>query len=121
MIRSFVAALLSASFAFQLLLGGAGSACAPSGRDGHMAMPDGGHAAVAARGHVHGHRDGKPPCDHRGATEACQTMAPCAGISMVAVSLARVAPADVPVIVVSSSVTAPSSRTIPPELPPPRA
>ena len=122
MIRSFVAALLAASFALQLLLGGAGSACAmPGGGDSHMAMPAGDHAVMAAHSHVHGGHDAGAPCGHRSTAEACQVMAPCAGISMVAVSPMRPEAADVPAVTVSSIVTALSSRTIPPELPPPRA
>jgi hypothetical protein len=69
----------------------------------------------------HGHGPDGAPCDQPGTPEACPFMAPCAGgFFATAPSRAR-ASADVPAAVLAVSIATPPSRTIPPELPPPRA
>lgn len=82
-----------------------------------VGMPAGDGGTPASHGHGH---DGTP-CNQPGTPEACQVMAPCAG-AFVAVAPNRArTPADVPAAVLAVSVATPPSRTIPPELPPPRA
>jgi hypothetical protein len=136
MIRSLIATLLSGSFALQLLLAGAGSTCV---------MPSGAHETVATSGaaaepmrmtgmdmsdmsaagraptSLHDHGDGGAPCERRGTPRMCQVMASCAGGFVVAESHELRVATAVPAVVESSIVTAPASRSIPPELPPPRA
>lgn len=138
MFRSLVATLLSGTFALQLLLAGAGSACVmPSGNGAHMARgssdASAGHsgatgmnmpetsAANPAPAPSHDHGDGGAPCEQPGTPRMCQLMASCAGGFVVVESHERRVAAAVPAVVESSIVTAPSSRSIPPELPPPRA
>lgn len=134
-----VATLLSLSLGFQLALAAAGVTCVmPSSGAAHESsaatsqmdmagmdmsgmdmagMPMGEGAAPSS----HSHGPDGAPCDQPGTPEACQVMAPCAG-AFVAVAPNRVrAPVDVPAGVLAVSVATPPSRTIPPELPPPRA
>ena len=140
MMRSpLVATLLSLSLGLQLALAAVGVTCVmPSGGETHSAsagiaememagmdmagMDMAGMLAgegTAPASHSHG-PDGAP-CDQPGTPEACQVMAPCAG-AFVAVAPSRArALADVPTAVLAVSVATPPSRTIPPELPPPRA
>ena len=135
MMRSpLVATLLSLSLGLQLALAAVGVTCVmPSGGETHSAsagmaemdmagMDMAGMTAgegTAPSSHSHG-PDGAP-CDQPGTPEACQVMAPCAG-AFVAVAPTRARPtADVPAAVLAVSVATPPSRTIPPELPPPRA
>lgn len=135
--RSLVAMLLSASFAFQLLLAGAGSMCVmPSGGANTAAVvmtggtSDAGMPDMAMPGmprndgtpeSSHGHAPNGAPCDQPGTPAACPVMAPCAGGFIAIASPTGAVPAEVPVGVVVSAATAPSSRTVPPEPPPPRA
>lgn len=133
--------LLTALIAFvlQLPLAGAGVGCrmeAHAGLNGGMQMPgmqmagdmagmqmagDMAHPADAAAPGAPMPED-EAPCDHGPSSAACQSMASCA--SVVAVLL----PVDVPAAhgtavasVLPAVVRAPVSRSIPPELPPPRA
>ena len=131
-----VATLLSLSLGFQLALAAVGVTCVmPSGGETHSAsagmaemdmdmagmdmagIPAGEGTAPAS--HSHG-PDGSP-CDQPGTPEACQIMAPCAGAFVAATPSRTRALADVPTAVLAVSVATPPSRTIPPELPPPRA
>jgi hypothetical protein len=134
MIRSLVATLLSGSFALQLLLAGVGSACVmPRGAAHAPASPaaeaqagmagmdmSGAPAADHATTQAQDHGDGVP-CDQPGTSRMCQVMASCAGGFVVGESNEQRVAVVVPSAVESSIVTAPSSRTIAPELPPPRA
>lgn len=134
MIRSLIATLLSGSFALQLLLAGAGSTCVmPSGSGAHVtASPAAEHTAMAgmdmpampAADHAttqsHDHGDGVP-CEQPGTPGMCQVMASCAGGFVVAEPHEQRVAVAVPSAVESSTMTTPTSRTIAPELPPPRA
>lgn len=134
-----IATLLSLALGLQLALAAVGVTCVmPSGGTAHVlnavtsqmdmrgmdmsgmdmaGMPAG--EGTAPSSHSHG-PDGAP-CDQPGTREACQVMAPCAG-AFVAVAPSRArASADIPAAVLAVSVATPRSRTIPPELPPPRA
>lgn len=136
---SLVAMLTLLSLGLQLALAAAGVTCVmpsggtalvsdagASGMDmagmdmagmGMTGIPAGDGGTPASHGHGH---DGAP-CDQPGTPEACQIMAPCAAAFVaVAPSRARTL-ADVPAAVLAVSVATPQSRTIPPELPPPRA
>lgn len=136
---SLVATLLLFSLGFQLPLAAVGVTCVmPRGGASHVSnagtsamdmagmdmagmdmtgMPAGEGGAPSS----HSHGPDGAPCDQPGTPEACQVMAPCAG-AFVAVAPTRARPtAHVPVAVLAVSVAMPPSRTIPPELPPPRA
>lgn len=136
---SFVATLLSLSLGLQLALAAVGVTCVmPSGGETHSAtagMAEMGMAGMDMAGmdmagmpagegtapSSHSHGPDGAPCDQPGTPEACQIMAPCAG-AFIAVAPTRARPvADVPAAVLAVSVATPASRTIPPELPPPRA
>jgi hypothetical protein len=138
------ATLLSLSLGFQLALAAVGMTCVmPSGGATHVSgaatsqmdmagmdmagmdmagmdmagMPSGEDKTPSS----HSHGPDGAPCEQPGTPEACQVMAPCAG-AFVAVTPSRArASADVPAAVLAVSVVTPPSRTIPPELPPPRA
>ena len=69
----------------------------------------------------HSHGPDGAPCDQPGTPEACQIMAPCAGAFVAVVPSRTRTLADVPAAVLAVIVATPPSRTIPPELPPPRA
>jgi hypothetical protein len=127
-----VAAILSGSFAFQLLLAGGGTTCvdpahgslagdsdpglpAMAGMDMSMSMPDHGPDA-----------DYTPltdptPCDQPTAPSDCQVLAACA-TSIVVSAIVDLEMRDV---TITERITRPtlalSSRAIPPEPPPPRA
>lgn len=134
-----VATLLSLALGLQLALAAVGVTCVmPSGGTAHVSnagmsqmdmagmdmagmdmagMPAGEDTAPSS----HSHGPDGAPCDQPGTAEACQIMAPCAG-AFVAVAPSRArASADIPAAVLAVSVATPSSRTIPPEIPPPRA
>ena len=136
---SLVATLTLCSLGLQLALAAVGVTCVmPSGEETHSAsagttgmdmagmemagmdmagVPAG--EGTAPSSHSHG-PDGAP-CDQPGTPKACQVMAPCAG-AFVAVAPSRArSSADIPAAVLAVSVAMPASRTIPPELPPPRA
>ena len=129
-----VATLLSLSLGFQLALAAVGVTCVmPSGGEPHSAsagmaemdMADmdmaGMDMAGMPSGSSHSHGPDGTPCEQPGTPEACQVMAPCAS-AFVAVTPTRARPtADVPAAVLAVSVATPPSRTIPPELHPPRA
>ena len=134
-----VATLLSLSLGLQLALAAVGVTCVlPSGGAAHVSSAGTSQMDMAGMDMAgmdmanmpaddgsepasHSHGPDGAPCDQPGTPEACQVMAPCAGAFVgVAPSRAR-ALADVPAAVLAVSVATPASRTIPPELPPPRA
>ncbi len=116
------AALLSISLGFQLLLAGGGGACvdadhgamhraetadnpAMAGMDMNMPMPESENAA---------------PCDQPATPGACQLMGPCS-LSFIAISLPELdRPTHGSLRAVGAIPLAPPSRTVAPELPPPR-
>jgi hypothetical protein len=130
---------VSVSFALQLALAGTGSTCVlPSGADqGASSAAHAGMAEMVLAGMnmdmsgkpfdegdgtpSHGHDAGGAPCDQPGTPAACQVMASCAG-GFVAIAAAGDGEASGAAAGISASVVAtPASRTIEPELPPPRA
>jgi hypothetical protein len=134
-----VATLTLCSLTLQLALAAVGVTCVmPSGGSAHatsagvaemdmagMDMSGMDMAGMPAREGTapssHSHGPDGAPCDQPGTAEACQIMAPCAS-AFVAVTPNRArSSADVPAVVLAVSVATPPSRTIPPELPPPRA
>ena len=120
-----VSALLLISFAFQLLLAGGGAACVDAD---HGAMHAAGTAADQAMAGMDMEMDmpmppsgnSETPCDQPATPGACQLMGPCS-ISFIAIAVAEL---DRPVLVspraVAKIALAPHSRTVAPELPPPR-
>lgn len=120
-----VAALLSISFAFQLLLAGGGAACVDAD---HGAMHTAESAADQAMAGMDMEMDmpmptsgdSPAPCDQPATPGACQLMGPCS-ISFIAIAVAEL---DRPILVspraVGTIALAPHSRTVAPELPPPR-
>lgn len=127
-----VAAILSGSFAFQLLLAGGGTTCvdpthgspagysdpglaAMAGMDMSMSMPDHGPDAKQTPS------TDQAPCDQPTAPSNCQVLAACA-TSVVASAIVNLDTSDV---TIAERITLPtlalSSRAIPPEPPPPRA
>ena len=126
-----VAAILSGSFALQLLLAGGGTTCvdpahgspagysdpglaAMAGMDMTMSMPDQGPDAK------HTPSTDQAPCDQPTAPSNCQVLAACA-TSIVASAIVNLDTSDV---TIAERITLPtlalSSRAIPPEPPPPR-
>jgi hypothetical protein len=134
-----VATLLSLSLGIQLVLAAVGVTCVmPSGGTAHVSSAGASQMDMAGMDMAgmdmagvpagegtapssHGHGPDGAPCDQPGTPEACQVMAPCAGAFVAVASSAARASADVPAAVLAVSVATPPSRTIPPELPPPRA
>ena len=119
-----VAALLSLSLAFQLLLASGGPACidadhgamhpADSGAGEGMAGMDMATDTPMPGG------DNEAPCDQPATPGACQLMGPCS-ISFIAIAVVELdRPALVSPRAVGTIALAPHSRTIAPELPPPR-
>lgn len=137
-----VATLLLCSFALQLVLAGGGATCVMPGGAAHVetstegaemaAMDMSGmdmsgmdmtdmSAGESASTPAHGHTPDGTPCDQQTTPAACQVMAPCAGGFVGAARSATEAVAGVPARVEVANVTMPPSRTVPPDLPPPRA
>lgn len=130
----FVAALLSGSFALQLVLAGAGATCvdpdhsaghANEGAEAHSMtgmetateMPD--YGAPVLPGEAT--QPGEAPCDQPVTPGDCQVLAPCAGGIFFSAGSDISASARVISRALPRPVLALSSTTIPPELPPPRA
>lgn len=128
MTRTLVATLLSATFALQMLVV-EGVACVASGSAGDAAMAamPGMDAAMAVMppppSHGATHRDDPhhPPCDQPTVPVSCQLMAPCAVSLLVVTASASDTERPVSTRVVPTRALEPSSRTDPPESPPPRA
>lgn len=123
-----VALLLSLSFALQLVLARDGTTCVMPGAEHH-----GMEVATAAETAVDmsamdmspavspDAAPREPSCNHESAATACLVMAPCAsGFLAIGVTVNEDAGA-VPERIAVATVVMPSSRTNPPELPPPRA
>lgn len=127
-----VAAILSGSFALQLLLAGGGTTCvdpahgsltrhsdpglpAMAGMDMSMSMPNHGPDAKQTPS------TDQAPCDQPTAPSNCQVLAACA-TSVVASAIVNL---DTSNVTIAERITLPtlalSSRAIPPEPPPPRA
>lgn len=127
-----VAAILSGSFAFQLLLAGGGTTCVDHAHASLAGHSDPGPAAMAGMDMSmsmgdHG-RDAdrtpstdQAPCDQPTAPSNCQVLAACA-TSIVVSAIVDLKMSDV---TITQRITRPtlalSSRAIPPEPPPPRA
>lgn len=114
-----VAALLSLSLAFQLMLVGGGASCV----DGDHASMHSSATDVAAMSGMDmpmPEGDGHEPCDQSATPGACKVTAACSGgfIAVAAADLDRPVPAGTRAV--GLIPTAPPSRTVPPELPPPR-
>jgi hypothetical protein len=128
MIRSLVATLVSATFAFQML-GAEGVACVTSGsaEDVTMAAMLGMDAALAmtpppaSQGATQEDYPHHAPCDQPTVPASCQLMAPCAVSFIVVTAAASDTEWQVSTRVVPTRALEPSSRTDPPEFPPPRA
>ena len=127
-----VAAILSGSFAFQLVLAGSGTTCVDPAHGSLAGGSDPGLATMAgmdmstSMGDQGGDVDHTPwtdqaPCDQPTAPGKCQVLAPCA-TSIVVSAIVDLEMSDV---TISERITRPtlalSSRAISPELPPPRA
>lgn len=82
-----------------------------------MDMPD--HGAPAVPGEIPS--DGGAPCDQPVTPGDCQVLAPCAGGVFVSAPPNVDSSARIDSRVVARPALALASRTIPPELPPPRA
>lgn len=126
--RSLVATLVSATFALQMLVA-EGVACVTSGsaEDVTMAAMPGTDAAMAvmppppSHGATQQDHPHHPPCDQPTVPASCQLMAPCAVSFIVVTAAASDTEWQVSTRVVPTRALEPSSRTDPPESPPPRA
>ena len=128
-----IAAILSTSLAFQLMLAGIGSACAMPGSDSdgiasRMVMtgmqmdgarlvgidqPDGTKAPHSG--------SQTPLCDQSAPGAPCQLMGPCAGSFVVSPLTNAPEATATPARIVRLEASSPPSRSTAPELPPPRA
>lgn len=135
---SLVATLTVCSLGLQLALAAGGVTCVVPTGTAHvsdagellMDMADMGMAGMDMTGMPTGDdtapvsRPSDPDgasCDQPGTSEACLVIAPCAGAFVAVAPNGVRALVDVPAAVLAVSVTTPASRTIQPELPPPRA
>lgn len=123
-----VALLLSFSFALQLVLARDGTTCVMPGDD-----HDGMEMATMAQTSVDMSMmdmssdaaptgaSQEPSCDHESAATACLVMARCAGgfVTLAGTVDDRAHPLSERIVL--ATIVMPPSRTIPPELPPPRA
>ena len=117
-----VAVLLSISFAFQLLLAGGGAACVDADHGAMHAAGSAGDQAMADMDMTMDMpTDGRQaPCDQPATPGACQLMGPCS-VSFIAISVAELDRRVVePAGAIGALALAPLSRTVAPELPPPR-
>ena len=122
--RSF-AAMASAGLFFQLILTGSGFACVmPAMAHAEIDAPTG--AAMAGMDMPASDRpmpssSDDAPCHLPWAPAGCQPMAPCTPPVMTSAVVTFDAPAPVVETVREQHAIAPPTRTVPPELPPPRA
>ena len=123
-IRTF-AAVASAALSFQLILAGSGFACVmPAMTHAEVgAATDAGMAGMEmpASDQPTPRSSDDAPCHLPWAPAGCQPMAPCAPAVMTSAMVTFDAPAPVVETVREQRTTAPPTRTVPPELPPPRA
>jgi hypothetical protein len=134
MLRSrILAALLSASFAVQLALAGGGTTCVREGDEGAttagamagMDMATASHAADADPSREPTDRDhparGDIPCGRTANPALCQILSACAA-GFVSVEMSgNAGEGELAVGAPASEAEPPASRSIAPELPPPRA
>lgn len=131
-----ITTLLTALIAFvlQLSLAGGGVGCrmeAHASVDGGMQMAGMHMAGMDADGLAHptdapapgtSTSEEEAPCDHGPTSAACQSMASCASAVAMVLPIDVLAEHGITVAsVLPAVVRAPMSRSIPPELPPPRA
>ncbi|MEO6526345.1 MAG: hypothetical protein ABIP93_06945 [Gemmatimonadaceae bacterium] len=131
------AVLLACTLSLQLVLAGVGVTClAPSGADAGSRAADGmagmsgmemsdpagqGVATGDAASAPQKQRSSSIPCERAPASANCQLFASCAAGFVVADPAIGVAPQPSPSTVRVIELLTPTSRTIVPELPPPRA
>lgn len=127
-----VAAILSGSFAFQLVLAGGGTTCVDPGHGSLVGYSDPSLAAMAgmdmsmSMGDQGGDANHAPstdqaPCDQPTTPGKCQVLAACA-TSIVISAIVDLEMSDVTIAErIARPMLALSSRAIPPEPPPPRA
>jgi hypothetical protein len=115
MIRPLVATLLSATFAFQVL---AADTVACTGSAEAAAMPG---MNTASEGSAADHTAHQLPCDEPVTAPTCLMMALCAASSAVASAATLQPDVGVSPRVAPMRALEPTSRTDPPESPPPRA
>lgn len=127
----FVAALLSGSFALQLLLASSGGVCLDPEHGSAHGNAAAGHAVSGMAMDMPGAKaltqqndhssPGEAPCDRPVKPGDCQVLAPCAGGLLISPRDCGEAGARLESRAVARLAVALSSRTIAPELPPPRA
>ena len=133
--RRFLAVLIALTLALQLALAGRGATCVTSsGDDERMAMTRGESdmsgmdmsggtpepSAATPQSPAQDHETGDAPCDRSPAAKNCQPFASCAAGIMVADASAGAANPDISSAPRVADFPALVSRTIAPELPPPR-
>lgn len=123
--RAF-AAVASAGLFFQLILAGSGFACVmPAMSHAEKGMAQAGGAMAGMEMPVSEqsapNSSDETPCHLPWAPAGCQPMAPCAPAVMTSAMVTFDAPAPVVETVREQHAVAPPTRTIAPELPPPRA
>ena len=133
--RRFLAVLVTLTLALQLALAGRGTTCVESSGDGErmsmtqsgpdmsgMEMPSGTHDVDAARmqSPAQDHESGDAPCDRSPASTTCQPFASCAAGIMIADASAVLGSEKTSTTPRVIDAPALLSRTIAPELPPPR-
>jgi hypothetical protein len=115
MLRTLVATLLSATFAFQML---AADTVACTGSAETAAMPG---MNMANEGSAPDHTGHQLPCDEPVTAPSCLLMAPCTASFVGAVATTLQTDLGVSTRVRPTRALEPTSRTDPPESPPPRA
>ena len=131
----FLAVLVTLTLALQLALAGRGTTCVASSGDGEqmamtesdrgmsgMDMSGGTRAAGGAKSQspAQDHETGDAPCDRSPASTTCQPFASCAAGIMVADASAVLGSEDASTTPRVIDALALRSRTVAPELPPPR-
>ena len=129
MTRILAATLVFTSFAFQMLVA-EGVACVTTvgaGEARMLAMPEMDMSGSDMTGPPASHHASQeseahhPPCDQPTAPSSCQLMAPCAASFIVGAAADGATEWHVAEGVAPTRALEPSSRTDPPEFPPPRA
>lgn len=128
----FIAVILLASLAFQLMLAGIGSACAMPGSDSDgaarlmamagMRLDDAPQVAVDqpdTQSPTSGNQ--APPCNESAPGAACHLMGPCTGSFVASPSTDGLEASATPARIARLEASSPPSRSTAPELPPPRA
>ena len=129
MTRTLVATLVFTAFAFQMLVA-EGVACVTTvgaGEGQMLAMPEMDMSGFDMANPPASHHSSQgteahhPPCDQPTVPTSCQLMAPCAVSFIVVPAGGDATEWQVSARVVPTRALEPSSRTDPPEFPPPRA